>query len=101
MSPDVSVCSRMPVSPRPASTATSAWPPSCAIVTTTRVHRQNADQVTATRASTAASSTPDRCPTSCSTVRWSVSTASPTRPSLARSVIGFDLPAAGDFRMAA
>ena len=50
----------MPVRPRPASTATSACPPSCAIVTTPRATRHDAVHPTTRRARTAAASTSGR-----------------------------------------
>src|SRR5204863_50612 len=60
VTPELSACSRMPPSPRPASTATSAWPPSWAIVTTPRVSRHDAVQLTVSRASRPAASTAGR-----------------------------------------
>src|SRR4051812_45447133 len=49
-SPEVSECSRIPVSRRPVSTAVTACPPSCTIVTRFRAQRQNPSTTTTTSA---------------------------------------------------
>ena len=53
VSPDVSECSRMPDSRRPAARATRPWAPSCAIVTTCRVGRHSTGERTSTAATAA------------------------------------------------
>src|SRR4051812_47290655 len=54
VSPEVSECSRLPDSRRPAARATAPWAPSWAIVTTCRVARQSVGERTSTAAAAAA-----------------------------------------------
>src|SRR3954468_7457314 len=54
VSPEVSECSRIPDSRRPAARATAPWAPSWAIVTTCRVARHSVGERTSTAAAAAA-----------------------------------------------
>src|SRR6266581_2692074 len=90
VSPEVSECSRMPRRRRPARTATSAWPPSCAMVIAFRASTQAGRGTTASTASAAVASTRrcggsgwvlhTRCQTSVTTVQGTCSLLALERP---------------------
>src|SRR6185437_3373957 len=65
VTPEVSACNRIPVSLRPVSSAATACPPSCAIVTALRASRQAGRYATVANANDAALSTNQRGAAGC------------------------------------